>query len=71
MSVKSLPRNECYLRLASPSGGIYAVNAIVKDGLNRDRIEPPQPTLSLISQQIEKTKLRHATRLRRPRPKWP
>ena len=27
--------------------GIHAVNAIVTDGLNRDRIEPPQPTFSI------------------------
>jgi nuclease-like protein len=29
--------------------GIHAVNAIVNDGLNRDRIEPPQPTVSTTS----------------------
>jgi len=37
---KSLPRYHSY-----PSARIYAVNAIVTEGLNRDRIEPPQPTV--------------------------
>jgi hypothetical protein len=32
--------NSC---IAVPSAGIHAVNAIVTEGLNRDRIEPPQP----------------------------
>ncbi|MEO7862295.1 MAG: hypothetical protein ABIU05_18060, partial [Nitrospirales bacterium] len=32
--------------------GIHAVRAIVTDGLNRDRIEPPQPTFFLFSQQL-------------------
>ena len=27
---------------------IHAVNAIVNEGLNRDRIEPPQPGLNLL-----------------------
>jgi hypothetical protein len=31
--------------------GIHAVRAIVTEGLNRDRIEPPQPTFSLYSYQ--------------------
>jgi hypothetical protein len=29
----------------SPSAEIHAVNGIVTEGLNRDRIEPPQPRL--------------------------
>jgi hypothetical protein len=29
--------------------GIHAVNAIVTEGLNRERIEPPQPPVSFLS----------------------
>ena len=34
---------------SSPSGGIHAVKAIVTERLNRDRIEPPQPSFSTTS----------------------
>jgi len=38
--------------IGPPSAAIHAVRAIVNEGLNRDRIEPPQPTFSLFSQQL-------------------
>jgi hypothetical protein len=34
-------RGKC---IAALGAGIHAVNAIVTEGLNRDRIEPPQPS---------------------------
>ncbi len=49
MSVEEATIHHFLLSSSASATGIHAVNAIVTEGLNRDRIEPPYPGLNLLT----------------------